>query len=70
MPDIRIRLGRNIRVLRKSRGLTQDELARRAETMRETVSRIERGKFGAGVFLLQRIAKVLDVPIAELFDGI
>ena len=70
MPDICIQVGRRIRVLRKKRGYTQENLASRAEIARESLSRIELGKREAGLYILQRLAKALDVNVRDLFEGI
>jgi DNA-binding XRE family transcriptional regulator len=62
-------LGRRLAALRKSRGLTQDELAHKADSAQETIARIEAGKAVPKLDLLARLAaacgKVLTVEFAN-----
>jgi transcriptional regulator with XRE-family HTH domain len=59
-------VGRSIRKLRESRGLTGEQLAARIGSDKGTISRIERGEAGLSVERLQKIAAVLGVPVSEL----
>jgi transcriptional regulator with XRE-family HTH domain len=68
MPDICVLIGRRTRALRKKRGLTQEELAKRAEITRESLSRLEHGR-EAGAYVLARLAKGLGVSLEEFFRG-
>jgi transcriptional regulator with XRE-family HTH domain len=63
---IRLRLARKVYELRVERGLTQYQLAERAEMHRPIVSRIERGVHRMGLGTLQRMAAALDVPAKVL----
>ena len=65
---IKQKLGRNIAELRKSRKLTQEELAEKADYSVEFISFVERGINSPSVAGCERIAKVLHVPIKKLFD--
>lgn len=56
----------NLRRLRSSRGLTQDDLAKKAKLSRIAYSNVENGKASPRVNNLQQIADVLDVGIQEL----
>ena len=49
------------------RSLTQEELAKRLRTTRETVARFESGKGKAGFDTLSRLADVLGVEETDLF---
>lgn len=61
------KLGENIRRLRKSHGLNQTNLARKALTRPTTVSSIEKGSNpNPGWNLLSRIAEALNTSIHEL----
>ena len=57
----------NTRRLRVSRGISSELLARDAGVDRAYVSRIERGVANPTVDVLARIARVLEVEMAELF---
>jgi len=60
-------IGENIKRLRTKQGLSQDDLARRAELKYSTLAKIE-GDFVTkpGVQMVARIAKALDVSIEDL----
>jgi transcriptional regulator with XRE-family HTH domain len=61
-------LGKRIRLLRRVRELTQDELARAAGISRSFVSLIEKGSHGVDVVRLLRLADALNVSLPELLD--
>lgn len=64
------RLGRRIRDVRKERGLTQEELAERADVTWHFISAIERGTSGLALDTLIAIAAALEVSVSELFAGV
>jgi transcriptional regulator with XRE-family HTH domain len=68
--DICVRIGRRIRVLRTERGWTQAMLADHAELTREHLSELENGHKEIGARSLERIAKALEVKLAEFFEGL
>ena len=56
-----------LKTLREAKGLTQDQLAKRAGVTEAYVSMLENGKRKApSLPTLQRLAKALGVPVAEL----
>ena len=57
----------NVRRLRVLRGISSEALAARADVDRAYVSRIERAVANPTIDVLERIAGVLEVEIAELF---
>ena len=59
-------LNENIKALRKTKGLTQDELAIRLNVVRQTVSKWEKGLSVPDVEMLQRIAEVFEVSVSQL----
>jgi transcriptional regulator with XRE-family HTH domain len=61
-------VGERLRELRKARGWTKTELARRAEVSRQTVVCIEREghDYPISDVMLARLALALGVPLAEL----
>lgn len=61
-----IALGRAIRDARKERGVSQEELAHRAEIDRSYMSSIERGGQNPGVMSVVRIARALGMTVTEL----
>ena len=64
--DLTTLVGRNVRRLRRAAGLTQEELAGRAEIDRTYLSDIERGLRNPTVALLHDLATVLGVHAATL----
>lgn len=60
----------NLRRLRHERSLTLERLASDAGVHRTHVSRIERCRCEPGATTIVKLARALDVPIAELFAGL
>ena len=68
--DICVKIGRRIRVLRTERGWTQVMLADHAGMTREHLSELENGHKEIGARTLERIAKALNLKLAQFFDGV
>jgi transcriptional regulator with XRE-family HTH domain len=64
--DIREILAINLRKLRQARGLSQEELAYRAEIDRTYISALERSVYAAGIDVVDRLARALGVEAADL----
>lgn len=64
--DICARVGRRIKELRQEKGWSQQLLADHAELERAHLSRLEEGKREAGLRVLERIARALDVDVEDL----
>lgn len=58
--------GEKIRELRKSRNLSQDQLAELASLNRVTIAKYEAGKVEPGAQALSRIADALEVTVDEI----
>ena len=58
----------HIRELRKSRKLSQEELAEAVGTTRQTITSIEVGKYIASLPLAYKIARFFGLTIEEVFD--
>ena len=56
-------IGENIKKVREKVGLTQEELAQKAEIHVSYLSRIERGVVNPSTKVLENIAKVLKIKI-------
>ena len=67
---IRIRVGSNIRRIRKLKGQTQAHLAATVCIDRAHLSQIENGKENTSIDTLVRIADGLDCPVTDLFTGL
>ena len=64
---LRVQLGLNIQEIRRSRGLSQEDLAHIAEINRGYIGKIENAKHAASVDMVERIAKALEVEPMMLF---
>ena len=60
---------RNLRMkaARQDKGLSQEELARRAGVSRQTINMIERGDFNPSLHLCLGICRILGRTLDELF---
>ncbi len=68
MQDWRAILGRNVRRLRRKKGLTQEQLAFEAEIDLTYMGGIERGKRNPSLLVMARIAKALSVSPSRLLS--
>ncbi|MBI5886295.1 MAG: helix-turn-helix transcriptional regulator [Deltaproteobacteria bacterium] len=68
MKELKTRLGRRIRMLRKNAGLTQERLGERANLSYKYIGEVERGGVNISIESLMRIAEAVDVNIGRLFD--
>jgi transcriptional regulator with XRE-family HTH domain len=65
--DARLRVGSNLRRLRVSKGISQDDLALAADIERAYAGHLERGGKNPTVATLQKLAIALSCDISELF---
>lgn len=63
-------VGKNIRSLRTSKHMTQDELAERLFVSRQTVSNYETGKSHPDIEILVKISEIFDTDVNALIYGI
>lgn len=68
--NIQTQLGRRVRYIRQSKGLTQREVAEVGGIERSYLSRIERGEFKPQLDTIVLLAQGLRVTLSELFDEI
>lgn len=66
--EIRDVLALNLKKHRAAAGLSQEELAHRAEIDRTYISSLERSVYGATIDMLDKIAKVLGIEAADLLQ--
>ena len=62
--------GRNVAKIRNDRGFSQDKLAEKADLDRTFISGIERGVRNPGIKTVLRVARALNVGIADLCKGV
>jgi len=63
-----IAFGKNLKNLRKKKGLTQEQLAIDLNIEISQISRIERGVINTSIGNVNAIAKILKIEHKELFD--
>jgi transcriptional regulator with XRE-family HTH domain len=64
--DVAIRFGLRLRELRREQGVSQEELAARAELHRTYVSSVERGERNVSLETVEKLAKALKLRMADL----
>ena len=60
-------LGKRIKEIRKSKGLTQEQLSEMIDIETFSLSGIESGRFFPSLHVLEKIADVFDVELIEFF---
>jgi transcriptional regulator with XRE-family HTH domain len=66
---IDVAVGRNVRVWRMAKGLSQTQLASRLGVTFQQIQKYEVGADRIGTGRLVKVAAILGIPIAALFDG-
>ena len=67
--DLKKYIGNQIKTFRKSAGFTQDELAKRLNTTKQTISRYEKGDRKANQDMLFELCDILGVSIDDFFPS-
>jgi transcriptional regulator with XRE-family HTH domain len=62
------KFGSRVRDLRKSRGLSQEELASRADLHRTYIGMIERAEKNITLLNIEKLAIALNIEIAQFFN--
>lgn len=65
--SLRAILARNLRMLRQAQGLSQEELAARADVTSNYISSLEREEYAASVDVIERLSVALDVQPSAFF---
>jgi transcriptional regulator with XRE-family HTH domain len=65
-----VKIGKRIRELRKTTGLSQEKFALKIGMDRTYFASVEMGKRNISIINLEKIAKGLDITLSNLFDGI
>jgi transcriptional regulator with XRE-family HTH domain len=64
-----IMLNENLNILRKTKGLSQEELAIRLNVVRQTISKWEKGLSVPDADMLIRIAEIFEISVSELLGS-
>jgi ribosome-binding protein aMBF1 (putative translation factor) len=65
--SLQIIVGKNIQRIRESKGISQQELAAKCNFEKSNMSRLEAGRVNPTLSTLEKVAKALDISLAELF---
>ena len=65
--SLQLIVGKNIQRIRESKGISQQELAAKCNFEKSNMSRLEAGRVNPTLSTLEKVAKALDVSLAELF---
>jgi ribosome-binding protein aMBF1 (putative translation factor) len=65
--SLQIIVGKNIQKIRESKGISQQELAAKCNFEKSNMSRLEAGRVNPTLSTLEKVAKALDVTLAEIF---
>lgn len=57
----------NLEALRKSRSISQEELANAMEVSRQTIISLEKGKYNPSIILAFKLARYFGLKIEEIF---
>jgi transcriptional regulator with XRE-family HTH domain len=63
-------LGSKIKILRKSRGVSQEDLAKQSEITRTYLTQIENGKVNPSIGKIKKISENLNISLCEMFKDI
>ena len=66
--DSIIEFGKNLRLIRKSKGISMEKLANLADFEYSQISRIELGQINTSLDTVFKLAKALSIDAKELFD--
>jgi transcriptional regulator with XRE-family HTH domain len=61
-------VAKNLRMLRKIRGLSQIELAKKTSLSNTYICEMESGQLNISIKVVERLAKALEVPLKMLFE--
>lgn len=66
--DIKEAFGKRIKLLRNQIGISQEELADRAEIDRTYITSVECGRRNISIVNVEKLAKALNISLSQLFD--
>lgn len=66
--DIKESFGQRVKLLRKGKGLSQEDLAEKSGLNRPYISAIEQGKRNVSLEVIEKLAEALEIAIKEFFE--
>lgn len=67
--SLHIRIGKKIKEIRESKGISQQVLAAKCNFEKSNMSRLEAGKVNSTISTLQKVSNALEIDIVELFTS-
>ncbi|MFF2909777.1 helix-turn-helix domain-containing protein [Paenibacillus sp. NPDC057934] len=67
MSDLKVKIGERLRSFRTDKGLTQEELADRADVHFTYVGKLERGEVNFTIESIENIMNALELPLENIF---
>ena len=67
--DIKLKIGKRIRELRKEINLSQEALAYKAEVDRTYVTDVENGRRNVSLEILERLIRALEISFTDFFTS-
>ena len=61
------RMKNRIETIRKEKGITQDDFAKKMGVSRQTISSLEKGRYNPSILLAFKIARYFGMSIEEIF---
>ncbi len=68
--NIKLKLGRNIKIERIRKNITQEEFAEKIDMSLSYVSKLEQGLTSPTAIVLFKMAKLLNIPMEKFFEEI
>lgn len=68
--NIKFKLGRNIKIERIRKNITQEKLAEMVDMSLSYISKLEQGLTSPTAIVLYKMARELNIPMEKFFDGI
>jgi len=68
--ELKYKLGRNIKVERIRKNITQEQFAELIDMSLSYVSKLEQGLTSPTAIALFKMAKILNIPMGKFFEGI
>jgi len=66
--DVKVKFGKKIKKLRLGKGLSQEQLANKANLDRTYIPSIEKGERNVSIIVIEKLSIALDVTIKDLFN--
>ena len=70
MQEVQKRLGKRVAELRRKKGFSQEAFAHECGFHRSYMGAVERGEKNITIVMIEKIAKALNITLAELFKSV